>query len=227
MNLHIEFHSQIRSLRADGFTYSEINAQLGTKIPKSSMSYICKGINLTTAQSARIDVLMKDKLALNRQKAVLANRKIQEMRLKNMQKRNLYLANLSDREAKIALAFLYLGEGSKRTGFRGLALGSSDPNIIVLYMGLLKKCYSVEANEFKCRVLYRADQNLHDLEKFWSETTKIPRDNFYKTKPDSRTVGKPTLHSDYKGVCVLFRRGADIQLELQVITDIIGETMGM
>lgn len=94
-------------------------------------------------------------------------------------------------------------------------------------MGLLKRCCGIEVGEARCRISYRADQDPDYLEDFWSNLTKILRTNFYKTKPDPRTVGKPTLRSDYKGVCALTRKGTDIQLELQAIADIISENMGM
>jgi hypothetical protein len=227
MNKHLVLYPQIKGLRTRGLTYSEINKKLGTDLPKSSLSYICREIKLSETQIARIDNLTKSHLEVSRQKAVIANLNIQKKQLEDLQNQNIEFNKLSKREAKIALAFLYLGEGSKRTSFRGLALGSSDPKIITLYMTLLNICYGINHDEFKCRILYRADQNLNDLEAFWSGVTNIPRSSFYKTKPDSRTKGRPTLRENYKGVCVLYRKGAKIQLELQVITDIIFEAMGM
>jgi hypothetical protein len=38
------------------------------------------------------------------------------------------------------------------------------------------------------------------LEKFWQKITGIPKNLFYKTRIDPRTIGKPTLKIDYKGV---------------------------
>jgi hypothetical protein len=78
----------------------------------------------------------------------------------------------------------------------------------------------------KCRISYRADQDLNELQKFWASITGINIDKFYKTKPDPRTVGKPTRKSDYKGVCAIYCAGSRIQLELQVIADIINDAMG-
>jgi len=227
VNKHQGLHEKIRTLRRNGLTYSEINAKLGTRIPKSSLSYICRGIILTADQTIRINSLLGELLTINRQKALAANKGIQISLREKIRRRNLQFKHLSEREAKIALALLYLGEGAKWRSHRGLYLGSSDPRIISIYMGLLKRCYGIQAGEFKCRISHRADQNLGELEEFWSKQTKIPRSNFYKTKPDPRTVGKPTLRPDYRGVCVLMRRGTEIQLELQSIADIISENMGM
>lgn len=116
---------------------------------------------------------------------------------------------------------LYLGEGSKWKSHRGLALGSSDPQIIKLYIGLLNRCYGLKLEQMKIRVSYRADQNIDLLQNYWSKITKIPKRNFYKTIPDPRTIGKPTKNKQYKGVCVIYCSGTDIQLELELIPKLI------
>lgn len=226
MSKHSQNYEEIRSLRKQGLTYHEINQKIGKRIPKSTLSYICESIVSTPEQAERKKVFLLELLAENRQKAIETNRRIQESILLQIRQKNIGFRRLSNREAKIALALLYLGEGAKRSSHRGIYLGSSDPKIISIFLGLMKRCYGIEAGEFKCRISYRMDQDLNDLESFWSRHTGIPRDNFYKTKPDPRTSGKPTLRSDYKGVCVLTRKGTEIQLELQTIADIIFENMG-
>ncbi len=116
---------------------------------------------------------------------------------------------------------LHLGEGAKWKSHRGLMLGSSDPDIIRLYIKLLKICYGKKNTDMRCRISYRADQDINELETYWSKITNISRSNFYKTRPDPRTVGKPTKNKDYKGVCVITSSGTDIQLELESIAKII------
>ena len=64
---------------------------------------------------------------------------------------------------KMILSVLYLGEGTKWKGHSGMVLGSSDPNIILLYIKLLEICYGINHKKLKCRVSYRADQNLKSL----------------------------------------------------------------
>lgn len=227
MSKHLKHYNSIRTLRTRGYTYHEINQKLGVRIPKSTLNYICRSITLTPEQTIRRDAYQKELLAKSRVKALEANRRIQENLQQEIKERNIGFSKLSDREAKIALALLYLGEGAKRTSHRGLCIGSSDPKIITIFLGLMERCYGIKADEFKVRISYRADQNLDELEYFWSRHTKIPRTHFYKTIPDPRTVGKPTSRSNYKGVCVLTRKGTAIQLELQMIADIMFESMGM
>ena len=92
----------------------------------------------------------------------------------------------------------------------------------MLYIELLKTCYGIERDKLHCRVQYRADQVIDKLEHFWSKKTGIPRKNFYKTKPDPRTVGKTTKNFGYKGVCVVSCGGTKIQLELEGLAKEIG-----
>ena len=73
----------------------------------------------------------------------------------------------------------------------------------------------------KCRISYRADQNIKSLQNYWSRLTGISLKNFYKTIPDPRTIGKPTKKKDYKGVCVVTCAGSHIQLELEAIPAIV------
>lgn len=217
------FYADIRQLRSEGFTYAEINEQLNTAIPKSSLSYICKGIVLTTSQLERIDSEARAQLVSKREKAVLANRKKHEDKLASYRAANQDLMPfMQDRRAKmIALAMLYLGEGAKWQKSRAPKLASTDPMIIRLYILLLGECYGVTIDTLRCRVQQRADQNSDELIVFWSEVTGIPRTRFYPSYIDKRTVGHKTTKASYHGVCTIMCAGTHIQLELAEIAGII------
>ncbi len=51
--------------------------------------------------------------------------------------------------------------------------------------------------------------------------TGIPKRLFYKTRIDSRTVGKPTLKKDYKGVLRVDYFDTKVQLDLESLADLI------
>jgi hypothetical protein len=102
--------------------------------------------------------------------------------------------------AKLTLAVLYLGEGSK-TRRGAMAFGNSNPEIIRLFLHLLRKTYVIDENRFRVTVQCRADQAIPALEKFWSNITHIPMSQFYKARVDKRTIGVPSRKRDYKGVC--------------------------
>jgi hypothetical protein len=150
----------------------------------------------------------------------------------NKEKRGNYLKSIEERVshfkdilrdknvAKISLAMLYLGEGSK-THKASLMFGNSNPDIIKLFLDLLRYCYNINEEKFRCTVQCRADQDIKKLESFWSELTKIPRGQFYGARIDPRTMGKKTKKINYKGVCRIDYFSADIFLELEKITEIL------
>lgn len=216
-----EIKGQARELRAQGKTYSEIKSALNINNPKSTISSWCQGVDLPLWYNEKINSLNHESFNKARKIAWVSNQKKREDLLKSIgdkAKKTLSFFNEKDIEnLKIVLAILYLGEGAKWKGHSGLMLGSSDPNIILLYIELLRRCYNIKPNQMACRISFRADQDIKKLEKFWSQTTNIPPEKFYKTIPDPRTIGKKTLKTDYMGVCVVTCKGVDIQLELEQI----------
>ncbi|MBI2355962.1 MAG: hypothetical protein HYV13_02010 [Candidatus Doudnabacteria bacterium] len=219
----VEIKQQVIKLRAKGKTYSEIEQALKLSLPKATLSGWCKDVVLPKWYRQKIYKLNQENYKKARELAWAANkikreRFIQELlnNIKPLQQKTKDLDVL-----KMILATLYLGEGTKWKGHSGMVLGSSDPNIILLYIKLLELCYGVDHRNLKCRVSYRADQNIKSLEKYWSVLTGIPLRNFYKTKFDPRTIGKPTKNKEYKGVCVIMGVGSHIQLELEAIPKLI------
>lgn len=223
MRYEKQLKGRARNLRAKGKTYSEIKTSLKIKMPKSTLSNWCKDIILPKWYQRKIDALNLMNSEKARKLALLTNKIKREILIKQLRNSNKYLSQkIKDKDVlKIILAILYLAEGAKWKSHRGLMLGNTDPTIIKLYIRLLQKCYNIKPKNLKCRISYRADQNIISLQKYWSRLTSIPMENFYKTKPDPRTIGKPTKKKNYKGVCVLTCKGTNIQLELEMIPTLI------
>jgi len=215
--------NSVRNFRSKGKTYSEILSIIGTDIPKSTIAEWCKGVRLPDSYWKKLDKINHYNYLNARRAAWLASKQKRERLLTKLQdNKSVILDKLRDKEVlKLILSSLYLGEGSKWKSHRGLMLGSSEPDIVNLYILLLNKCYGIKINQLKCRISYRADQNIRALEKHWSKITGVPIENFYKTKPDPRTIGKITSNKDYRGVCVVSCAGTHIQLELEAIPKII------
>lgn len=211
-------------MRRQGKTYGEICKLVDRKIPRSTLTYWCKGIILNKAKQSRIVALRRMNLEGARAKALIAHKQKRKHYLQLIESRNEHLARLlTDKNvSKLLLAMLYLGEGAKWKSHRGLQLGSSNPEIITLYINLLERCYSVSRKQLKAVVYYRIDQNLQSLITFWSQRTGVPKSNFYKSKPDARTKGKKTRRG-YYGVCAIFGPGTEIQLELETIANMFFE----
>lgn len=218
-----ELKTKVRKLRATGKTYTEIMNTLHVSLPKSTISNWCSNVSLPDWYEAKIEKLNAKNFSRAQKVSRIANQLKREKLLNDLHDNNRHLIHkVKDIEVrKMLLAMLYLGEGSKWKSHRGLMLGSSDPDIIRLYIRLLEQCYGIPVTKLSCWVGHRADQNLTQLKRYWAKITSISLKKFYKSIPDPRTVGKPTKRKDYKGVAVISCAGTHIQLELEMIPKII------
>lgn len=216
-----ELYKKAFNLRRQGKTYSEINAVLKTEIPKSTFSCWFRQYKLTPNVEMRIRKNQLVKLHESRVKAHLVLKRRREEYLLSIRDRvKEFSTTLKDRNVgKIVLAMLFITEGRRRTD--SVILGNSDPYIISLFLRVLRFCYRIDEEKLRCTVQCRADQDVSELERYWSRVTGIRRAQFCKVQIDSRTIGKPTRKKDYKGVCRLVYYSADIALELKTIAGVI------
>ena len=201
----------------------EISTLVNRKIPKSTLTEWCKEISLPSDYLEKINKLNSKNLGKARSIAVAINRIKREELLTTIQQTNLPIAQhiISKEVAKIALAMLCLGEASKSGGSSNFYLGSSNPKIIILFIELLKYCFDFKPEKIRATVQCRSDQDIQKLEKYWQTVTKIPSTQFYKTRIDPRTIGKPTRKAEYKGVLKVDYFNRKIQLELESLSNLI------
>jgi hypothetical protein len=213
---------KVIKLRRKSKTYLEIPKILKVPIPKSTLSYWCHNISLPLGYQRRIQDYNKFNLDKARKIALAINKIKRGKYLQLIANRNVHLKTaLKNKDtAKIALAMLYLGEGSK-TQRGSLMFGSSDPFIVSLFLHLLRYCYNIDERKFRCTLQCRADQNIKKLEKFWFRITKIPLYQFYQARIDPRTINKPSKKLNYKGVCRIDYFSAELFIELKQIAEII------
>jgi len=218
----IKLREEAAKLRKQGKTYSEIQEILKISIPKSTLSCWCVDVELPKEYQDKVRKIVLNNAEKGRVIALIVNRVKREKYLKSVADRNKYLVKVLKNKdtAKIALAMLYLSEGSKNQ--RGsLMFGNSDPFIVSLFLHLLRYCYKIDESKFRCTLQCRADQNIKELEKFWSQVTKISLSQFYKARIDPRTIGKPSKKPNYKGVCRIDYFSADLFIELMQIPKMI------
>lgn len=205
-------------LRLLGKTYSEINNILPKKIPKSTLSVWLKNLTFTTSQRQRLERNISDKIISSQKKAVKATKQAKINRLNTLRIKNVHLLPLINKDIqKIMLSILYMGEGSKSKSSQNMTLGNVSPKIIKLYFTLLENCFKIDKSKFRIRIQCRADQNVKQLEHYWQKITKIPEKQFYPTYIDRRTIGKPTLKKNYKGICAVTYFDRSIQYELELL----------
>lgn len=219
----LRLKNKVIQLRKLGKTYGEIQKILKTIIPKSTLSYWCSGVDLPKEYQDKIKKINLDNARKGRAVALIVNQIKRKKYLEYLFFRNKHLAKILENEdiAKIALVMLYLGEGAKNLKRGSLMFANSDPFIVSLFLYLLRNCYKIDESKFRCTLQCRADQNIKQLEKFWSDITNVPLPQFYKARVDPRTIGKKSKKPDYKGVCRIDYFSAEIFLELMQIPKII------
>lgn len=210
-----DFQNKAVVLRKQGKTYSEIKSLL-PRVSKSTLSYWLSGLELSQKQREKLSQNINKKLIKAREQSILARKIKRKAYFSDIENKNNHLIKALDKDrvaAKLVLSALHLGEGSKNR--RGsMQLGNSDPGIIRLFLKLLRTCYDIDESKFRCTILCRADQDTKKLENFWTHTTGINKRQFYKTRIDVRTIGKPSRKLDYKGVCVINYFSADVYYDL-------------
>lgn len=220
-----QVRDQIRILRAQGKTYSEIRLNIGQLIPKSTLSYICSEVELPSSYRTRIAKLNLTTIHKARIIGAEINRIKREEMFQSFEKINTPIAALTRNKdvGKIALAMLCLGEASKyKGGGKSFSLGNSDYRIIVLFLELLRSCFtSFDIEKVRCGIQCRDDQNPEELKQYWMRIVKIPERLFYKPLIDPRTKGKPAKKSEYKGVFRLYYLDVRVQLELESLAGLV------
>lgn len=208
---------EVIKLRRRGKSIRDIEKLLG--IPRSTLSGWLRTISLTALQHARLKRRHEKALASARIEAIKWHNAQKEARIaKAAEAAAMVLGRISDNvdALELALAFLYLGEGSKTNS--ATSLGSSDPRIATFFVKCLQTIYGIPTANIRCYLHLRADQNSVQLEKYWANQLKLPRNSFGKASLDKRTVGRPT-YSHYKGVCLISCGRVDIQRRLMYIAN--------
>jgi len=208
-----ELKNNAVKLRQQGLSIGKIEYRL--KIPRSTLSGWFKNIQLTPKQKKKLLANQKNALVKARKKAVLwhnTQKKIRLQEAENAALKTLENININNQNIlEVALAFLYLGEGSKNN--LETALGSSNPLILKFFVAVIKKVYKLDINKIRCELSLRADQDPEEIKFFWAKTLKLSIRNFKQINIDQRTKGSRT-YPYYKGVCHLRCSNAAIQRKL-------------
>ncbi len=208
--------SEAIRLRKKGKSLPYIHQKLG--IPKSTLSYWLKEVILTTTQKQKLHKDWQEALTKARIGAALWHNTEKAKRLKSAEIEGISLLKRIDMSdvniTELALAILYLGEGTKAKSETGM--GSSDPLILKFFITCLRKIYAVPEEKIKCELHLRADQDPEKMIEFWSNELHVSKDNFTKPYLDKRTKGKVTYES-YKGVCLIRCGQVAIQRKLVYI----------
>ncbi len=209
------------SLRKQGKTYSEIISLLGGNIPKSTLSFWLSAIPLKESGKKSIRQKKAADLSAAQKAAAEIGRLNFVNKLEQLKKsKRSAVKLLANRDVgKLLLAALFLRTNSARSK-NGLYFASADKNLIKLILHLLRFCYNIDEDKFRATVQCRKDADHGELEKFWSQLTKIPLSQMYKTQVDPRPKGKITGNAKYLGVCRINYLSNELYWEIQSYSSI-------
>lgn len=198
---HIFLKDKALMMRREGYSIRGIENEL--KIPRSTLSGWFRGITLTEKQKRVLRNNWMKALSKARKGAVSWHRKQKEIRIQNAtSEATSFLKGIDIKDKRIleiAVAFLYLGEGSKKGT---MALGSSNIEILRFYIFCLDRLYKIKRNTLRFDLHLRYDQDVEESKQYWSKGLDISIDQIKYCAVDFRTKNRKTFEH-YRGVCIV------------------------
>lgn len=175
---HLELKQKAIKLRRKGFSYNQITAKL--KVPKSTLSGWCRDVALTRKQALQ---LFDNKLKGAAKGRIIGAKMQQEKRLKItnelLERGKNDVGKLSRRDKFIAGISLYEAEGTK--GDKSAVFTNSNAKLILFMMDWFRNFCHVSESRFRGSIWLHEGLNELKAKKYWSQLTKIPLSQFYKT----------------------------------------------
>ncbi len=217
-----EIKKKAIALRRKGTSIRNIELELG--VAPSTLSGWLRNIPLTEKQKKELFRQQNVSRSLSRLKASERHREMKKERiaLVHAKVNSDYpiSVDINSQVLEVALAMLYLGEGSKTKS--GLGLGNSDPMVMKFYVESVRQLYGIPFSLLRAELHLRADQDEQERKAFWSKETGMPLERFVYVIKDKRTVGKPT-YPGYNGVCYVGGGGVEIQRRLMYLAKVVCE----
>ncbi|MDH6226541.1 MULTISPECIES: hypothetical protein [Streptomyces] len=212
-NAKDDLRAEARRLRRQGWTYDQIQMELGCS--KSSISLWVRDLPKPERKRTRDDAS-----AIGRRGWEVRLRMREEERERTKVAARQEVGELSERELFIIGVALYWAEGSKDKPYsrrETVTFVNSDPTMIELYLrwlGLL----GVERSRLRFHVMIHESADVPAAERFWRELVGADPAAFYKTnlkKHNPRTVRKNT-GDGYRGcLAVKVLQGADLYRRIE------------
>ena len=172
-------HKKAIQLRKKGNSIKSIAKKLN--ISTSTANIWLKNVELTQEQKDRLYKNAHDPFFGKRKKHVLQQIKKKEREIFKEKKLGIKdIGEITKRELFLVGVGLYWAEGFKKD--KRLGFANSDPYMIQLFINWLTNCCNVRKEGLRLRVGLNISHihRIKEVEKFWSNFTKIPLDHFQK-----------------------------------------------
>ncbi|MEU9475370.1 hypothetical protein [Streptomyces sp. NPDC048191] len=212
-NAKDDLRDKARELRLQGWTYDQIQVELGCS--KSSISLWVR------------DLPRPERKRSYEEAAAIARRgweaKLQireEERKQRKEAARAEIGALTDRELFLAGIALYWAEGSKSKPYARrecVTFVNSDPDVIALYLAWLD-LLGVKKDRMRFRVMIHEKADIGAAERYWADSAAVDVAVFLKAtlkKHNPKTVRKNT-GDDYRGCLVIkVLQGADLYQRIE------------
>ncbi|WP_369223204.1 helix-turn-helix domain-containing protein [Streptomyces sp. R39] len=212
-NAKDDLRERARELRLQGWTYDQIQAELGCS--KSSVSLWVRDLPRPEPKCTPEEQRARMNAGLAR---LHASRDLERTATK--QEAAASIGDLSDRELFIAGVALYWAEGSKDKPHRRtevLQFINSDPNVIKLFLGWLD-LLEVTRDRLTLRVSIHETADVRAAEEFWADVAGVEVSAFSKAtlkRHNPRTVRKNTGDSHHGCLTIYVRQSADLYRRME------------
>jgi hypothetical protein len=176
-------YERARELRRAGWSYTMITEEL--RVSPSTLSGWLRDVEIE--DRSIIDERIREaressaRTHLARHQANVEsvyNAAVQEVR-------DMFADGITQRELFITGLMLYWAEGGKTQNL--VALTNADPDVIKIFLIWVRECLDITEDCLRAEVHCYPDTDVAQVEAYWSNITKIPLEQFYKTQIDTRT----------------------------------------
>jgi len=207
---------EARKLRSEyGESIKLIAKKLGVSV--SSVSLWCRDIELTDQQIKRLSLRATDPYYGKRLNYIISVKNKKDKKIRDLKNKGIdKVGDLNKRELFLVGTALYWSEGFKKDNQVGFA--NSDPKMIKLFIRWLYECFGYSDKDLIPRLTLNISykDKSGDIEKYWSEVTRIPLIYFGKTffqKVKWKKIYENK--SEYKGVLrIRVRKSTDFLREI-------------
>jgi len=182
--------NRARDLRAAGWTYNEIAAEVG--VSKSSVSLWCRDVEPDADEWAARSTANRNFGARTKRPHPQQLAKQAEIARLQAEGRDR-IGRLTDREFLVAGVALYAGEGAKTDG--QVRMANCDPRLLLFFVTWLRRFFVIDERRLHVRVYLHEGLDLEAANSFWSDLTGIPLSQFGQPyRPVARHGIRRTKH---------------------------------
>ncbi|MEU2521485.1 helix-turn-helix domain-containing protein [Streptomyces pseudogriseolus] len=212
-NAKDDLRAQARQLRLQGWTYDQIQVELGCS--KSSISLWVRDLPKPERRAPSEQARLANRLRWEHELAVR-----DEQRRRTKEAAALEIGPLSDRDLFLAGVALYWAEGAKDKPYQrreNVLFVNSDPGVITLYLAWLD-LLGVERDRLRYRVMIHMTADVEGAKRYWADLVGVDVSTFQKTtiKKHNPTTVRKNVGDTYRG-CLVVRvsQGAELYRRIE------------